>query len=47
MQQWNFDIQQELAKGTVLEVLYAGSAGEGLPAQWASRLNQVNNRYLR
>ena len=30
MQQWNFDIQQELGTGTVLEVLYAGSAGVGL-----------------
>lgn len=46
MQQWNFDIQQELGRGTVLEVLYAGSAGVGLPAQWASQLNQLNDKYL-
>ena len=42
MQQWNFDIQQELGRGTVLEVLYAGSSGVGLPAQWASQLNQLS-----
>ena len=46
MQQWNFDIQQELGRGTVLEVLYAGSAGVGLPAQWASQLNQLDDSYL-
>lgn len=46
MQQWNFDIQQELAQGTVLEVLYAGSSGTGLPAQWASQLNQLADSYL-
>ena len=46
MQQWNFDIQQELGRGSVLEVLYAGSAGVGLPAQWASQLNQLEDRYL-
>ena len=46
MQQWNFDIQQELGRNTVLEVLYAGSSGVGLPAQWASQLNQLQDRYL-
>jgi hypothetical protein len=46
MQQWNFDIQQELGKGTVLEALYAGSVGTGLPAQWASQLNQLPDQYL-
>lgn len=46
MQQWNFDIQQELGSGSVLEVLYAGSAGVGLPAQWASQLNQLADNYL-
>jgi len=46
MQQWNFDIQQELGRGSVLEVLYAGSAGVGLPAQWASQLNQLEDKYL-
>jgi hypothetical protein len=46
MQQWNFGIQQEVGAGTVVEVLYAGSAGVGLPAQWASQLNQLEDRYL-
>lgn len=46
MQQWNFGIQQELGRGSVLEVLYAGSSGVGLPAQWASQLNQLEDRYL-
>jgi hypothetical protein len=46
MQQWNFDIQQELGRGTVLEVLYAGSSGTGLPAQWASQMNQLADSYL-
>ncbi len=46
MQQWNFDIQQELGRGAVLEVLYAGSSGTGLPAQWASQMNQLADSYL-
>jgi hypothetical protein len=46
MQQWNFDIQQEVGRGSVLEVLYAGSSGVGLPANWASQLNQLDDKYL-
>lgn len=46
MQQWNFDIQQELGRGMVLEMLYAGSSGVGLPAQWASQMNQLADSYL-
>ncbi len=46
MQQWNFDIQQELGRSMVLEVLYAGSSGTGLPAQWASQMNQLADRHL-
>ncbi|MDX1983803.1 MAG: carboxypeptidase-like regulatory domain-containing protein [Bryobacteraceae bacterium] len=46
MQQWNFDIQQELSRGAVLEVLYAGSSGTGLPAQWASQMNQLADSHL-
>ncbi len=46
MQQWNFGIQQELGSGSVLEMLYAGSSGVGLPAQWASQLNQLEDRHL-
>ena len=41
MGQWNFDIQQELGNEMVLEVLYAGSTGVGLPAEWASQMNQL------
>ena len=46
MQQWNFDIQRELSRSTVLEVLYAGSSGTGLPAQWASQMNQLADSNL-
>jgi hypothetical protein len=46
MQQWNFDIQQELGREMVLEVLYAGSSGTGLPAQWASQMNQLADSHL-
>jgi hypothetical protein len=46
MQQWNFDIQQELGREMVLEVLYAGSSGTGLPAQWASQMNQLADQFL-
>jgi hypothetical protein len=46
MQQWNFDIQQELGSQMVLEVLYAGSSGTGLPAQWASQMNQLADAHL-
>jgi hypothetical protein len=46
MMQWNFDVQQELGGGTVVEMLYAGSSGVGLPAQWASQMNQLADSYL-
>ena len=46
MQQWNFDLQRELGRSTVLEVLYAGSSGTGLPAQWASQMNQLADSNL-
>ncbi len=46
MQQWNFSIQQELARETVLEVSYAGSAGVGLPAGFAAQQNQLPDQYL-
>lgn len=46
MQQWNFDIQHELGREMILEVLYAGSSGTGLPAQWASQMNQLADQYL-
>ena len=46
MQQWNFDIEHEIGRELVLEVLYAGSVGIGLPAQWASQMNQLPDSYL-
>jgi hypothetical protein len=30
----------------VIEALYAGSAGTGLPANWASQMNQLSDSYL-
>ena len=46
MQQWNFNIQQELAKDMVLQVAYTGSVGTGLPANWASQMNQLSDSLL-
>jgi hypothetical protein len=46
MQQWNFDIQHEFSRELVVEALYAGSVGVGLPAQWASQMNQLPDAYL-
>ena len=46
MQQWNFDIQHEFGRDMVLETLYAGSVGVGLPANWASQMNQLADSYL-
>jgi len=46
MQQWNFDIQHEFGRELVIETLYAGSVGVGLPAQWASQMNQLPDSYL-
>jgi len=46
MGQWNFDIQQNLRREGVLEVTYSGSTGVGLPAGWATQINQVPDQYL-
>ena len=46
MQEWNFDVQQQLASETVLEIAYAGSASVGLPAGFAAQSNQVPDQYL-
>jgi hypothetical protein len=45
-QQWNFDIQQDLGRNMLLEVTYSGSAGVGLPAGWATQINQIPDQYL-
>ena len=44
VQQWNFDIQQELAGGLVVDVAYAGSKGTDLPQSLA--VNQLPNEFL-
>jgi len=46
MQQWNFDIQQELGREMILEVTYSGSSGVGLPTGYATQINQVPDQYL-
>ncbi len=47
MQQWNFNIQQELWRESVIEVSYIGTAGVGLPAGYAAQINQLPDQYLR
>jgi hypothetical protein len=46
MQQWNFDIQQQLWRNSVVEVSYIGSDGVGLPAGFAAQFNQLPDQYL-
>ena len=45
MQQWNFNIQQELMFGIVADVAYAGSRGTHLLTS-GQQLNQLPNQYL-
>jgi hypothetical protein len=42
--QWNFDVQQQLGDGLALDVAYAGSHGVGLPA--SIQANQIPDAYL-
>ena len=44
-QQWNFDIQQELGQGFLLDVAYAGSKGTHLPFS-GQQINQLPDQYL-
>lgn len=44
MQQWNFDIQQDLGSGFVIDAAYAASKGTKLPH--ALGINQLPNQYL-
>ena len=44
MQQWNFDIQQELGSNLAADVAYAGSKGTDLPISLS--LNQLPNELL-
>ncbi len=46
MQQWNFNIQQQLSRDAMLEVSYIGTAGVGLPAGFAAQSNQLPDQYL-
>src|SRR5882724_2385168 len=45
VQQWNFDVQQELATGFAVDVAYAGSHGIGLPG--TIQLNQLPDEFLK
>ena len=46
MGQWNFNIQRQMTRDSVLEVFYAGSTGVGLPAGFAAQSNQLPDQYL-
>ncbi len=43
-QQWNFDVQQQLASSLALDIAYAGSHGVGLPG--TIQINQLPDQYL-
>src|SRR5216684_2486091 len=45
VQQWNFDVQQELATGFAVDIAYAGSHGIGLPG--TIQLNQLPDEFLK
>ena len=45
MQQWNFNIQRQLADGTLVDVAYAGSKGTSLPVN-AQTVNQLPDQHL-
>lgn len=45
MQQWNFNIQRQLADGTLVDVAYAGSKGNSLPVN-AQTINQLPDQHL-
>ncbi|HYM09108.1 MAG TPA: carboxypeptidase regulatory-like domain-containing protein, partial [Bryobacterales bacterium] len=43
-QQWNFDVQQQLASGLAVDVAYAGSHGVGLPG--SIQIDQLPDQFL-
>lgn len=45
MQQWNFNIQRQLADGTLVDLAYAGSKGTSLPVN-AQTINQLPDQHL-
>jgi len=44
-QQWNLNVQRELAPGTLLQIAYAGSKGTHIPAE-TQQQNQIPDQYL-
>ncbi len=44
-QQWNFDVQQELGNGVLLDVAYAGAKGTHLPIE-SPQIDQLPDKYL-
>ena len=45
MQQWNFNIQRQMADGTLVDLAYAGSKGTSLPVN-AQTINQLPDQHL-
>ena len=45
MQQWNFNIQRQMADGTLIDLAYAGSKGTSLPVN-AQTINQLPDEHL-
>ncbi len=45
MQQWNFNIQQEIGSGLAVDIAYAGSKGNSLPGNLA--MNELPTEYLK
>ncbi len=45
MQQWNFNLQRQLADGTLVDLAYAGSKGTSLPVN-AQTINQLPDQHL-
>jgi hypothetical protein len=43
-QQWNFDVQQQIANGFAIDLAYAGSHGIGLPQ--TIQMDQIPDQYL-
>ncbi|WP_321475558.1 TonB-dependent receptor [uncultured Paludibaculum sp.] len=45
-QQWNLNVQREVAAGLVVDIGYVGSKATGIQANELRRLNQLDPRYL-
>ena len=44
-QQWNFNVQQEVARGMAIDIAYAGSKGVGLPA--TIQIDQLPEEFMK